>query len=143
MALIQEPCPRPHRGGATSTNQAHDPVLVVEDDPDLRAVIAMALEAEGLRVESAASGMVALYRAAGQQPSVVLLDLGLPDILGDVVARGLRRICGEELPIVVVSAMDPTDAQARGVGAAAYLHKPFEMDELLTTVRQLLARKQE
>jgi DNA-binding response OmpR family regulator len=116
----------------------HDPVLIVEDDPDLRSVITFALEQEGLEVEAAPSGMVALYRAAGRQPSIVLLDLGLPDMLGDAVANGLRRICGDDLPIIVVSAMDPTVAQARGVRADGYLHKPFEMDDLIATVRRLL-----
>lgn len=141
MVLSQEPCTRPSAGGSTAHSQAQDPVLIVEDDPDLRSVLSIALETEGLEVESAPSGMVALYRAAGRQPAVVLLDLGLPDMLGDAVASGLRRICGDDLPIIIVSAMDPTVAQARGVHAAGYLHKPFDMDELIATVRRLLARR--
>lgn len=138
MVLSHEPCTRPMADGYPTASQVYYSVLFVEDDLDLRSVITTALEQEGLEVESAPSGMVALYRAAGRKPSVVLLDLGLPDMLGDAVANGLRRICGDDLPIVVVSAMDPTVAQARGVRAAGYLHKPFDIDDFIATVRRLL-----
>jgi two-component system KDP operon response regulator KdpE len=140
VVLSQERGTHTQTSDRVSALSSLDPVLVIEDDADLRTVMCHALEAEGLPVESAPSGMLALYRAAERQPSVVLLDLGLPDMVGEAVANGLRRICGDAVPIIVVSASDRTTAEARGVHADGYVHKPFDMDDLITLIRRVLGR---
>lgn len=114
-------------------------VLVVDDDPDVRGMIAWALEEEGLQVSIAADGRQALARFAAARPSLVVLDLGLPGVDGQGVADGLRHAYGNGVPIVVVSADGHAAAKARRAGAHAYLHKPFEIAELVGIVRRLLA----
>lgn len=109
------------------------PILVVDDDPLVRQAICWALEDEGLPVEAAADGREALERAARHRPALVVLDVILPVMDGYEVAAELRARHGE-IPILAITASGGVAAKARRMGAFAYLSKPFEMDELLTTV---------
>lgn len=114
------------------------PVLVVEDDADIRCLICLALEDEGLPVEIAADGRQALDHLADERPALVLLDMSLPGVSGEGVAAGIHRRYDDEVPIVVVSA-HASGEQARRVGAAAYVPKPFDVNDLVDTVQRLLA----
>ncbi len=113
-------------------------ILVVEDDPIIRATVCWALEEDGHKVASVANGRDALTTVAGWRPSLILLDMGLPIVDGDGVAAGVHATYGDTVPIVVVTADGHAVEKARRVGARAFLHKPFEMDDLLATVQRVL-----
>lgn len=117
---------------------ADAPVLVVEDDPELRRVIQEMLEDEGLTVRTAMDGMQALEHAVHQRPALMILDIMLPDIDGEGVANALRAAYGS-VPILVLTALYQAQEEIDRMGAYAYLRKPFTQEELLTTVRQGLA----
>jgi two-component system KDP operon response regulator KdpE len=115
-------------------------VLVVEDEPGLRQALAINLRARSYEVPVAATGKAALASAASSPPDVVVLDLGLPDMDGTDVIRGLRG--WTQAPIIVLSARtsqgDKVDAL--DAGADDYVTKPFGMDELLARLRAALRR---
>ena len=115
-------------------------VLVVDDEPQLLRALTMNLTARGFAVTAVATGTAALDAAAGERYDVIVLDLGLPDIDGLAVIRGLRRV--SDVPIVVLSARtDSTDkVQALDLGADDYVTKPFNVDELLARLRAATRR---
>ena len=115
-------------------------ILVVEDDPAVRNLITAALDSHGLRHLAVETGHAAIAAASTQAPSIVLLDLGLPDIDGVEVVRSVREWSG--MPIIVVSARseDADKIQALDAGADDYLTKPFSVEELLARIRTTLRR---
>ena len=115
-------------------------VLVVDDEPQLVRALPINLRARGWEVTSAAVGGSALTAAARSQPDVVVLDLGLPDIGGVEVIRGLRG--WTRVPIIVLSARQDSDdkVEALDAGADDYVTKPFGMDELLARLRAAVRR---
>lgn len=115
------------------------PILVVDDDAQIRRTVRWALEDEGLPVVTAADGRQALDRAAAQPPALVVLDMGLPRLDGDGVAGGLHALYDGRVPIVVITADGSAAEKARRVGAVSYLAKPFEIDDLIAAVRHALA----
>jgi two-component system KDP operon response regulator KdpE len=115
-------------------------VLVVDDEPQLLRALTMNLTARGYTVTAVATGTAALDAAAAERHDVIVLDLGLPDIDGLAVIRGIRRV--SDVPIVVLSARtDSTDkVQALDLGADDYVTKPFNVDELLARLRAATRR---
>jgi two-component system KDP operon response regulator KdpE len=115
-------------------------ILVVDDDPGLVKALAINLRARKYDVDAAGTGADALRLAASSRPDAVILDLGLPDMDGTDVVRGLRG--WTTTPIVVLSARaDQTDkVAALDAGADDYVTKPFGMDELLARLRAALRR---
>ena len=115
-------------------------ILVVEDDPAVRNLIVAALETHGLRHMAVETAHAAIAAASSQAPSIVLLDLGLPDMDGVKVVESVRTWSG--MPIIVVSARseDADKIRALDAGADDYLTKPFLMQELLLRVQHLLQR---
>ena len=115
-------------------------VLAVDDDPGLRRALAINLRARKYEVDLAEDGASALAAAARHPPDVIVLDLGLPDMDGSDVIRGLRG--WTQVPIVVLSARsgqgDKVDAL--DAGADDYVTKPFGMDELLARLRAAVRR---
>jgi len=114
-------------------------VLVVDDDPDVRKVLADAFESEGFRVMTAANGMQALHRARDAAPDVIILDLNMPMMSGDAFLYAWR--VGAEthsVPVVAISAAYPS-LQPEDLGVDAFFPKPFEMDLLMRHVKDLLA----
>ena len=110
-------------------------VLVVDDEPQLARALAINLRARHYEVDVAADGRAALDLAAHRHPDVVLLDLGLPDLDGVEVIRGLRG--WTQIPIIVLSARQGSEdkVEALDAGADDYVTKPFGMDELLARLR--------
>lgn len=115
-------------------------VLAVDDDPGLRRALAINLRARKYEVELAVDGASALAAAARHPPDVVVLDLGLPDMDGSDVIRGLRG--WTQVPIVVLSARagQGDKVEALDAGADDYVTKPFGMDELLARLRAAVRR---
>jgi two-component system KDP operon response regulator KdpE len=115
-------------------------VLVVEDERALLRALAMNLTARGYEVIEAATGTRALAAAAVDEPDVILLDLGLPDLSGLDVIRGVRKYAS--VPIVVLSARTGSSDKvaALDLGADDYVTKPFNIEELLARLRAATRR---
>jgi two-component system KDP operon response regulator KdpE len=115
-------------------------VLVVEDEPEIRAIVRVLLEGEGYRVAEAENAERALIAARTEKPDLVLLDLGLPDGDGLQVVRGIRA--WSPMPIVVLSArtLEEQKILALDAGADDYVTKPFSAPELLARARAALRR---
>ena len=111
-------------------------ILLIEDEPRIRAFIARGLGAEGFTVDETDDGQVGLRRALDEQYDLVILDLGLPSLDGLSVLEALSRQ-RPQVPVLVLSARsDPrTRLAAFTLGAYAYLEKPFAFDDLLARVR--------
>lgn len=115
------------------------PIVVIEDDHQLRQMIQWTLEDEGLEVETAATGREAIALLASRRPALIVLDWGLPESDGSKVADSLRAAHGETVPILLITADGRAADKAERVGARAYLHKPFELIDLIDLVRDGLA----
>ncbi|WP_374776235.1 response regulator [Streptomyces sp. NBC_01310] len=115
-------------------------VLVVEDEPQIVRALVINLKARRYEVDAAADGASALELAAARHPDVVVLDLGLPDMDGIEVIKGLRG--WTRVPILVLSARHTSDekVEALDAGADDYVTKPFGMDELLARLRAAVRR---
>ncbi|WP_328436800.1 response regulator [Streptomyces sp. NBC_00444] len=115
-------------------------VLVVEDDPQLVRALVINMQARQYGVDAAPDGATALRLAAARQPDVVLLDLGLPDMDGVQVIKGLRG--WTRVPILVLSARAASDEKVAALDAGAddYITKPFSMNELLARLRAAVRR---
>lgn len=111
-------------------------ILVIDDDPGVRLTIRWALEDEGLIVETAADGPEAVDRLGRAQPRLAVVDMGLPTLNGDAVASELRARYGNSVPILLITADGQAAEKALRVGAFDYLHKPFEIDDLVAAVKQ-------
>jgi len=115
-----------------------DPILVVDDDPDILALIASVLSNAGHIVLTAADGQTALTVAHQCPPAAVVLDLMLPDMGREAVARTLRAWYGPSLPIIILSASRQVRQAASALGILAYLDKPFDVDTLVRLVEHRL-----
>jgi two-component system, chemotaxis family, chemotaxis protein CheY len=120
----------------------HEPrVLVVDDDPYIRDVVAQLLEGEGYRIEEATNGAEALgvVNDAARRPNVILLDLMMPVMDGWEFARRLQEHTPPlNIPILVLSAARLPTERLTVLGARAVLAKPFDVDELLDQVARLV-----
>ncbi len=116
-------------------------ILVIEDDLDIANVLRMDLTDAGFEVEHADSAMNGLIKAREEQPTLILLDLGLPDFDGGDVVQRLRK--NSAVPIIVLTARDTVEEKVRllGLGADDYLIKPFHPDELLARVKVQLRQR--
>jgi two-component system KDP operon response regulator KdpE len=116
-------------------------VLVVEDDPDIRALLQSSLTVEGFAVKTAVSLSEAKALVAHDTPDLLVLDLGLPDGDGATLVRQLRA--HSALPIVVVSArhQEAQKVEVLDAGADDYLAKPFGVAELLARIRVALRHR--
>jgi two-component system alkaline phosphatase synthesis response regulator PhoP len=118
-------------------------ILVVEDEEHLAYGIKFNLEAEGHAVTTASDGQAALARLAAVPPvDLVVLDLMLPGMSGYAVCETIRAR-GSDVPVVMLTARTLVEDRIRGfdAGTDVYLQKPFDLEELLSVVRNLLARR--
>ncbi len=113
-------------------------VLVIDDEPPIRKLLRMGLSTQGYEILEASNGKIALELLA-QNPALIILDLGLPDIQGHELLRMIRGR-NDSVPIVVLSSRgdEAGKVQALDLGADDYLTKPFGMDELLARMRAAL-----
>lgn len=115
-------------------------ILVVEDDPNIRAIIRFALVKAGMQTVEAADGSEALARFDERVPDLIVLDIGLPELDGLEVCRRVRRT--SEVPILFLSARDDEIDRVLGLelGADDYVAKPFSPRELVARVGAILRR---
>jgi two-component system chemotaxis response regulator CheY len=118
------------------------PVLVVDDDPALRDVIQWALTDEGFDVITAENGAVALRVIEHTAPCAILLDMRMPVMDGWAFARSYREWSGPHAPVIVLTAAQDAAEWARDVQAAGHLGKPFELPDLLETLKRTISRQQ-
>ena len=118
-------------------------LLLVEDDPALRAQLRTALVEAGYVVDEAADGREALHLGDTEPFDAVLLDLGLPGLDGLSVLRRWRE-AGRTMPVLILTARDRWHEKVAGIDAGAddYLAKPFHIEELLARLRGLIRRAQ-
>ncbi|MDO4322268.1 MAG: response regulator transcription factor [Lachnospiraceae bacterium] len=117
-------------------------VLIIEDDRYISNFICMSLKQEGYRYLKAATGEEALRLCYEENPDVIILDLGLPDVDGIEVIEHIRSHC--ERPIIVVSARqeESEKIKALDMGADDYVVKPFYMGELLARIRVAMRKSE-
>ena len=116
-------------------------VLVVDDEPNIVDVVAMALRFQGFEVASAATGREALSAVESFRPEVMVLDVMLPDMEGFEVAERLGAERGH-VPILFLTARDASEDKLRGLttGGDDYMTKPFSLEELVARIRNILRR---
>jgi CheY-like chemotaxis protein len=112
------------------------PILVVDDDPSIRAFVAELLTEEGYTVHTAADGADALRQLETLDPALVVLDMRMPVLDGWGVARGVASQ-GRRLPLLVMTAAQDARRWAAEVGAAGYIAKPFDLLTLLEAVERI------
>ena len=125
---------------AAMTNGADKTVLVVEDEESIASFVALYLRNAGYGVETAATGADAMAKLESARPSLVVLDLMLPDADGIDVCRRMRK--GSDVPILMLTARDEDVDKIIGleVGADDYMTKPFNPRELVARVKSILRR---
>lgn len=124
------------------TSESPTRALVVDDDPAIADVVALALRHEGFAVDVAGTGGEALSAVARCRPEVIVLDVMLPDMDGFEVLRRLgERRSG--IPVLFLTARDTTEDKVRGltIGGDDYVTKPFNLEELVARVRAILRRR--
>jgi DNA-binding response OmpR family regulator len=113
-------------------------VLVVDDDAAIRRVIHDALESEGFDVLTSADPIEAFDIASRVDPELVILDVHLPNMRGERVAKKLAAGAKRKLKIVTITADDSAAESARAMSAVAYLRKPFDVNDLIRLVQTIL-----
>jgi DNA-binding NtrC family response regulator len=114
-------------------------VLVVDDDADMRALLADELRREGYEVSEASDGGEAVLACRRVEFDVILMDKNMPGPSGLDLLPGFRRTCPRARIIMMTAFGDmPSLVEATGKGAADYLFKPFRMEEMRTSIRKAL-----
>ena len=115
-------------------------VLLVEDDAAVRSTLAAILHDEGCDVLIAANGFDALVSLENHRPDVVVLDWMMPVVDGQKFLHALRHEYEKQTPVLVISAGRIKESTAREAGADVYLQKPFDIDELMRILLDLVGR---
>jgi len=117
-------------------------ILIIDDEPQLRKLVRVTLEAAGFEVREAEAGLHGVNETAFLKPDLVVLDLGLPDLDGAEVVRRIRE--WSEVPILVLSVRDDSRDKVESLEAGAddYVTKPFDSSELVARCHALLRRRE-
>ena len=135
---------RAHTGTVTAADRTPEAtLLVVDDEPNIRELLATSLRFAGFEVHAAADGGAALRLAKQVQPDLLVLDVMLPDMDGFTVTRRLRDK-GQHVPVLFLTARDDTADKITGltVGGDDYVTKPFSLEEVVARIRAILRRTQ-
>lgn len=128
---------------AVPASASGDRVLVVDDEPDIVALVAYHLAKSGYRVSTASTGRDALRAAVAERPALIILDLMLPELSGYEVVERLRAAKEtRDIPVLMLTARREEPDRIRGLslGADDYLTKPFSVQELVLRVGAILRR---
>ena len=127
--------------GQVSAATPEATLLVVDDEPNIRELLATSLRFAGFDVHAAADGGAALRMAKQVQPDLLVLDVMLPDMDGFTVTRRLREK-GQHVPVLFLTARDDTQDKITGltVGGDDYVTKPFSLEEVVARIRAILRR---
>jgi two-component system KDP operon response regulator KdpE len=115
-------------------------ILIIDDEPQIRRLLRVSLTAHGYAVSEAPTGQAGIETAALVKPDLILLDLGLPDLDGKAVIRGIRDWSAVPILILTVRDQETEKIDALDAGADDYVTKPFSMGELLARLRVGLRR---
>lgn len=118
-------------------------ILLVEDSKNISTVLVEVLKAEGYTVMHAPDGVAGVAMARREKPDLVLLDLLLPKLSGYDVCNTIKRDNNtRHIPVLVISTMDKPEsvARAKACGAANFMRKPYNLDDLLAEIKRLLGR---
>jgi two-component system OmpR family response regulator len=118
-------------------------ILVVDDEKSITDLVSMALRYEGLEVDVAHTGRDALDKVTSFRPTLLVLDVMMPDLSGfEVLERIGRDMAGQRVPVLFLTARDTLDDKLRGftLGGDDYMTKPFSIEELIVRVRAILRR---
>lgn len=118
-------------------------ILIVDDEPQLRKLLRVALEAEGDQIFEAATALEGVAAAARDKPDAMILDLGLPDADGHEVLKRVREFSDVPILVLSVRAAEEEKVAALDSGADDYVTKPFGMPELLARLRTALRHRQQ
>ena len=126
---------------STHAVDAEARLLVVDDEPNIRELLATSLRFAGFEVHAAADGGAALRMARDLEPDLLVLDVMLPDMDGFTVTRRLREK-GQHMPVLFLTARDDTSDKVQGltVGGDDYVTKPFSLEEVVARIRAILRR---
>ena len=114
-------------------------VLVVEDDPTIRQLVAYALSDEGYEVEEAANGRAALERVERRHPDLIILDMKMPEMDGWEFALLYRARYAQRVPIIVLTAARDAAQRSEDIGAESYVAKPFDLEDLIGHVQAIMS----
>lgn len=117
-------------------------VLVVDDDEDLLALVALVLEGEGYKVQTATDGREGLEIIERGMPDLVLLDMKMPVMNGWEFAREFKARYDARAPIVVITAYTDARERAEEIGANGWIGKPFDLDTLVKIVGRYVKNDQ-
>ncbi|MFB9320865.1 response regulator transcription factor [Cryptosporangium minutisporangium] len=119
-------------------------LLVVEDEPTLRELLAASLRIAGFEVRAAATGAEALELGLRERPHLIVLDVMLPDFDGYEVLRRLRERSSVAIPVLFLTARDAPADKLTGLslGGDDYVTKPFQLEELIARIKVILRRAQ-
>jgi len=133
--------PARHQQDAMTDHDRIPQVLVVDDEPNIRELVQVALKFHGCSVSTAGSGREALRQAEATRPDLIVLDVMLPDLDGFEVCRRLRA-AGNEVPVIFLTARDTSSDTVTGlaIGGDDYVTKPFSVEALVARVRAVLRR---
>jgi len=134
------PTDRGAPGAPPATAASVGRVLLAEDDPLIADVVGAVLGEAGYEVVAAPDGAAALQAARERRPDLVLLDLRMPALDGWAFARAYRDLPGPHAPLVLLTTSNDAAEHARALGAAEWLTKPFDIDELVAAVDRNVGR---
>ncbi|MDQ7771893.1 MAG: response regulator [Elusimicrobiales bacterium] len=118
-------------------------ILLIEDSKNISGVLVDVLKAEGYTVMHAPDGVTGVAMTRREKPDLVLLDLLLPKLSGYDVCNTIKRDNNtRHIPVLVISTMDKPEsvARAKAAGAANFMRKPYNLDDLLAEIKRLLGR---
>lgn len=124
-----------------NASEGSSKILIVDDDVEIIESVRYALEGEGYKVVIARDGNQGLAIAERESPNLIILDMMMPKRSGFLVLEKLRRMSDQMVPVIMITGNEGSrhKAYAELLGVSEYLHKPFQMDKLLSAVEKLLA----